>query len=77
MTDTGMHGIQEAGKDAGPLDLVVFHIVLHGWWFGQPVVPAPPQLFNRPAFISTGGTRGTHQHGGGNSSTVRTSPGRK
>ncbi len=26
----------------GSLDLVALRIALHGWWFGQPVVPAPP-----------------------------------
>lgn len=34
--------IQEAGKDVGLLNLVALRIALHGWWFGQPVVPAPP-----------------------------------
>ncbi len=42
MTYTELRGVQEVGKDASPLNLAALRIALHGWWFGQPVVPAPP-----------------------------------
>lgn len=32
----------QAALAEGPLDLAALRLALHGWWFGQPVVPAPP-----------------------------------